>query len=39
MYDKLGSAEEIARLGVQAGCEFDTDSALPINVYTVPLDK
>jgi ATP-dependent HslUV protease, peptidase subunit HslV len=39
VYDKLATAEEIARVGVQAGCEFDTDSALPINVYTVSVDK
>jgi ATP-dependent protease HslVU (ClpYQ) peptidase subunit len=36
-YDKLDSAEEIARVGVEAGCEFDTNSALPLTSYTIKL--
>ena len=36
-YDRLGSAEEIAELGVRAGIEFDTASAAPVTVHTVRL--
>ena len=39
-YDDEGaSAEEVARLGVRAATEFDEDSGLPINCYTVKLRK
>lgn len=31
-------AEEIARIGVEAGSEFDSGSALPMTVYTLRLD-
>lgn len=37
VFDKAKSAEQIARIGVLAGCEFDTGSAEPITTYTVPL--
>ncbi len=37
VYDQLDSAEEIARIGVQAGCEFDKNSATPITLYTLQL--
>ena len=40
LYDDPGkSAEEIARLGVQAAAEFDEDTGLPIKSYTVKLRK
>lgn len=32
------NCEEIARLGVQAGIEFDDGSGLPINSYTIKLN-
>ena len=38
MYDKLDTAEAIARLGVEIGSTFDKNSALPMSVYTVPLN-
>jgi ATP-dependent HslUV protease, peptidase subunit HslV len=37
VYDKLDSAEAIARVGIEAGCLFDKNSALPLSVLTVPL--
>lgn len=37
LYDRLDSAEEIARAGVEAGCLFDKNSALPLQVVTVKL--
>jgi ATP-dependent HslUV protease, peptidase subunit HslV len=37
MYDKLDSAEAIARAGVETGCLFDKNSSLPLSVVTVPL--
>lgn len=39
VYEDLESAEEIARVGVQAGAEFDTGSALPMTCYTVQLEN
>lgn len=39
VYDKLKSAEDIARVGVEAGIEFDTSSAGPIVSYTIKLNK
>lgn len=38
VYDRLESPEEIARAGVEAGCEFNTASALPLTMYTVDLE-
>jgi ATP-dependent HslUV protease, peptidase subunit HslV len=35
MYDRLGSAEEIAKVGVDAGTTFDKNSGLPLSLYTV----
>lgn len=35
VYERLKSAEAIARLGVEAGAKFDRNSALPLSVYTV----
>ena len=34
-YEQNLSAREIAEIGVQAGCEFDVNSSLPMTVYTV----
>jgi len=39
VYDQDLSAEEIARVGVAAGVEFDINSALPISLYNVKLKK
>ncbi len=39
IYDANESAEEIARLGVQAAAEFDEDSGLPITSYAIKLRK
>lgn len=36
-FDNLETAEEIAKIGMEAGCEFDDGSALPYTIYTVPL--
>jgi ATP-dependent HslUV protease, peptidase subunit HslV len=38
MYDRLDSAEAVARVGVEAGCLFDKNSSLPLSVVTVPLN-
>lgn len=39
VYDRLDSAEEIARLGAAAGAEFDSGSGYPVEVFTVPLHE
>ena len=36
-YDRFETAEEIARLGVEAGAEFNNASSLPMSLYTVDL--
>ena len=36
-YERLGTAKEIAELGVQAGAEFDKSSALPCRVISFPM--
>ncbi len=36
---KAKSARELALLGVHASCEFDRNSALPVDVFAVPLKK
>jgi len=38
-YDKLKSAADIARVGVEAGIEFDTASSGPIVIHTIKLAK
>ena len=38
-FDRYESAEDIARIGVQAGAEFDSGSSLPITLYSVRLDN
>jgi ATP-dependent HslUV protease, peptidase subunit HslV len=37
MYEKLDSAEAIARVGIEAGCLFDKNSSLPLSVVTIPI--
>ena len=39
VYDKLDTAEEIARAGVLAGAEFNNASAMPMSSYSVDLLK
>lgn len=39
VYHQDLSAEEIARIGVGVGAEFDINSSLPITLYTVKLKK
>ena len=39
LYDRLDSAEDIARAGVEAGAEFNASSALPLSLYTVDLEE
>ena len=36
-YDLLESPEEIAKIAISAGCEFDNGSGLPLTLYTVRL--
>lgn len=36
-WDKARSARELATVGVHAGCEFDKNSAAPVEVFTVKL--
>ncbi len=38
-WDKLKTAEEIAIAGIEAGCEFDSGSCLPMTLYKVKLSK
>ena len=39
VYENLESAEEIAKVGVQAGAEFDTGSSLPMTCYNLQLEN
>lgn len=34
VYDRLGSAREIAEIGVQAGAEFDKSSSAPVRIHS-----
>jgi ATP-dependent protease HslVU (ClpYQ) peptidase subunit len=34
-YEQNLSASQIAEIGIRAGCEFDVNSSLPMNLYTV----
>jgi len=36
-YNRLRSAEAVARAGLDAGCLFDKNSALPLTLYTLKL--
>jgi len=38
LYNRLDSAEEIARAGVEAGAEFNNASALPMSIHTIELE-
>lgn len=38
-YDHLKSADEIAKLGVKAGCEFDCKSSPPICSHTIKIKR
>ena len=38
-YDSLGTAGEIAELGVNAGAEFDKSSALPCQLISFPMEQ
>lgn len=38
-WDRAKTARELATIGVQAGCEFDKNSAGPIEVFTLKLKK
>ncbi|MDH5518826.1 MAG: MFS transporter [Gammaproteobacteria bacterium] len=37
MYDRLESAEEIAKIGVEAGAEFNSATSMPMTSYTLAL--
>lgn len=39
VYDKLDSVEEIAKIGVEAGAEFNNATALPLTSYSVELQE
>ena len=39
LYDRLDSAEDIAKAGVEAGAEFNNASALPMSLHTIDLAK
>jgi ATP-dependent protease HslVU (ClpYQ) peptidase subunit len=36
-FDRAKTARELAELGVRAGCEFDKNSAGPVNAHTIKL--
>lgn len=36
-YSRAKSAESVARIGIEAGAEFDTGSSLPLSLHTVTL--
>ena len=38
-YDLHDDPEKIARAGIEAACEFDESSALPVQMYSMPLGK
>ena len=38
-YDEVEDVEEIARIGIEASCEFDTGSGLPYTMHSVRLLK
>jgi ATP-dependent protease HslVU (ClpYQ) peptidase subunit len=37
LYARLRTADAVARAGVEAGAQFDKNSALPLTLYTLPL--
>jgi hypothetical protein len=38
-YSQTGSAEEVARIGVEAGIAYDKNSSAPITLYSVTLNR
>lgn len=36
-YDKCKTAEEIARIGLEAAAEFDSATSAPLEIHTIPL--
>ncbi|MDZ4144648.1 MAG: MFS transporter [Burkholderiales bacterium] len=39
VWDKAKTAREVAAVGMQAGCEFDRNSAGPVEVFTIKLKR
>ena len=39
LYDRLDSAEEIAKAGVEAGAEFNNASSLPMSIQVIDLES
>jgi len=39
VWDKAKTAREVAAAGMQAGCEFDRNSAGPVEVFTIKLKR
>ncbi len=39
LYERLDDAEEIAKIGVEAGATFNNSTALPITSYTINLNN
>jgi ATP-dependent HslUV protease subunit HslV len=39
VYDRTNDVEEIARIGIEASCEFDSGSGLPYTLHTARLSK
>lgn len=39
VWDKAKTAREVATAGMQAGCEFDRNSAGPVEVFTIKLKR
>ena len=37
VWDQYDNPADIARIGVEAGCQFDINSSLPMTLYTVPM--
>lgn len=37
IYNKIDSPEEIAKVAIEAACEFDSSSGLPVSLYSVDL--
>ena len=37
LYERLSSAEAVARAGIEAGATFDKNSGLPMTLYTLPV--
>ena len=35
LYTRLKTAEAVARIGIEAGCEFDKNSSMPMSLYSL----